>query len=184
MACNWFKKNGSAPKIPSAENKSPAAVLIDIASKFIGMHEDKNSNRAEWLDIIQRRAGMIGEPWCAIIVFWEWIPQAEQVLKAKCQLIPCAHVRTGANLNRSKLHKNPKAGDIGYLGRVGSSSGHQIVVKEAGLRDAGGEYYTTVEGNTSASDGSNRDGGEVASHKRYRGTHGGLEEIGFATPFV
>jgi hypothetical protein len=50
-------------------------------------------------------------------------------------------------------------------------------------RDAKGEYYLTIEGNTSASDGSNRDGGEVAAHKRYRGPHQGFEELGFANPF-
>lgn len=156
-------------------------ILVSIATAFVGKHEVKGTNRADWLDIIQRRAKMVGQPWCAIIVFWEWIPTVEQITGIKSKLIPSAIVRRAAELNKKLLHKDPKVGDVGFLGTKGSWTGHMVIVTGVG-EDAGGKFYTTIEGNTSSSDNTNRNGGEVATHKRYR--HGkGFEEIGFATPF-
>jgi hypothetical protein len=163
-------------------SKLPHQVITEIFEKYIGMHENNGTNRAPWLDVIQAKAKMIGQPWCALIIFWEILPKAELLIGRPSVLSPAAHVRTAARLNKPWLHKDPKAGDIGFLGVQGSTSGHLVYVTGTG-KDSGGEFYNTIEGNTSAVDGSNRDGGEVARHKRYRGTHGRLEELGFATPF-
>lgn len=160
--------------------KNPADVLTEIFSKYIGMHENGGSNRAPWLDAIQMKAGMKGQPWCAIILFYEIIPKAELVLGRQSVLQASAHVRTAAKLNKTWLKKDPEAGDVFFLGKKGASTGHMGYVKKVSLD---GKWYETIEGNTSAADGSNRDGGEVAEHKRPRGDHQGFEELGFATPF-
>lgn len=159
-----------------------ADLTTEIFSKYIGKHENGGTNRAPWLDVIQRKAGMIGQPWCALIIFWEILPKVELLLGRKSVLAPSAHVRTAARLNKGMLKKDPSAGDVGFLGKLGATTGHMVYVSGIGS-DSKGHFYMTIEGNTSALDGSNRDGGEVAVHKRYRGTHSGLEELGFANPF-
>jgi hypothetical protein len=176
MMKDFLKLFSSKPEI------NPIEVLVGVARQFIGKHEDGSSNRADWLDVIQRKAGLVGQPWCAIIVFWEWIPQTEQIAGVKSKLIPSASVRRAAELNKKLLHKNPKRGDIGFLGTIGKWTGHMVLVVDTG-RDDKGEYYITIEGNTRSNNPAERNGGEVAMHKRYRGNLNGFEELGFASPF-
>ena len=176
-----FKKKNIVPLVPRA--KAPSEVMESIFRSFIGKHEDGNSNRAAWLDVIERKAGMIGQPWCAIIIFWEIIPSAEEILGRKSVLVPSAGVRKGASLNKKHLHKMPLAGDIGYLGTKNSWTGHQIYVVSVG-KDSKGIFVDTIEGNTSSNDPKSRNGGEVASHRRYiEDKNSNFEVLGFATPF-
>ena len=161
----------------------PINKVIEIARKEIGYLEKKNKNNLYektanagsgnytkyWVDIYPKYQG---SPWCACFVTWVFTQAfGKEKTKELLKHYPFIYCPTLGNL--AKLNSNPKVGDIVLFYKNGRFSHTGIVsyVK--------GDYFKSIEGNTSTSSGIQENGGGVAEKGYYNSS---LKGTKFVTP--
>ena len=145
--------------------------LIHIAENEVGYLEKKSNYRLDdktenagsanytkyWRDIMPSYQG---EPWCACFVTW-CFEQAfgQDMAKKLLKHYPYVYCPTMASL--FMLHANPKRGDIVIFYRGGTFTHTGIVAS------VNGDYFTTIEGNTSGGSEIVANGGAVCRKGYY-----------------
>ena len=157
--------------------------VIEIAKGEVGYLEkrsntnlcDKTANAGSgnytkyWAEI---KPDYQGQPWCACFITWIFIQAfgretAEKLLKH----YPYVYCPTMSGL--FKLNANPKRGDIVIFKRGGTFTHTGIVTS------INGDYFTTVEGNTSGGSTIIANGGAVCAKGYYNSNLPGTK---FCTP--
>lgn len=139
--------------------------VIKIAENEVGYLEkrtnsnlyDKNANAGSnnytkyWADI---KPDYQGQPWCACFVTWCFVKAFGQVMtKRLLKHYPYVYCPTMSGL--FDLHANPQRGDIVIFKRNGTFTHTGIVT------GVNGDYFTTIEGNTSGGSTIIANGGAV-----------------------
>ncbi len=145
--------------------------LIQIAQKEVGYLEKKNGNNLYdktanagqnnytkyWADI---KPSYQGQPWCACFVTWCFVQAFGKDAAAKLlKHFPYVYCPTMASL--FTLNANPKRGDIVIFKHSGTFTHTGIVT------GVNGDYFTTIEGNTSGGGMIIANGGAVCSKAYY-----------------
>ncbi len=127
--------------------------LIEIATAEVGYLEKKSNSQLDsktanagqnnytkyWRDIMPSYQG---QPWCACFVTWCFVQAFGSDMAANLlRHYPYVYCPTMANL--FTLHANPKRGDIVIFKNKGEFTHTGIVT------GVNGDYFTTIEGNTS-----------------------------------
>lgn len=145
--------------------------LIKIASNELGYLEKRNNSQLDsktanagqnnytkyWRDIMPSYQG---QPWCACFVTWCFAQAFGQDNTRKLlKHYPYVYCPTMANL--FKLNANPNKGDIVIFKTKGEFAHTGIVI------DVNGDYFTTIEGNTSGGSTIIPNGGGVCKKSYY-----------------
>lgn len=145
--------------------------LIQIAENEVGYLEkksnsslyDKTANAGKnnytkyWAEI---KPDYQGEPWCACFVTWCFVKAFGQAAAKKLlKHYPYVYCPTMSGL--FTLHANPKRGDIVIFKRSGRFAHTGIVT------GVNGDYFTTIEGNTSGGSTIIANGGGVCAKGYY-----------------
>ncbi len=145
--------------------------LIHIAENEVGYLEKKSNYRLDdktenagsanytkyWRDVMPSYQG---EPWCACFVTW-CFEQAFGQAAAKKLLKHYPYVYCPTMASLFTLHANPKRGDIVIFYRGGIFTHTGIVAS------VNGDYFTTIEGNTSGGSEIVANGGAVCRKGYY-----------------
>lgn len=136
--------------------KPLASRTIAQATKHIGTHETPaGSNRGKKIDTWLKRVGCpVGNPWCAAFV--------------SCMVADAGgHLVGGGSASvrvlRERAQKAGRWKNAPARGRLGALHGDVHIVLVVKVKDG---YVYTIEGNTRAANGTNYNGGEVATHRR------------------
>ena len=150
---------------------SPIQKIIDIALQEVGYLEkrnnsnlyDKTANAGSnnytkyWADLYP---DLQAQPWCAIFVTWVFVQAfGKEKTKQLLKHYPYTYCPTMSNL--FTLHANPQPGDIVIFWRNGEFAHTGIVT------GVSGDYFTTVEGNTSNGSAIIPNGGSVCKKGYY-----------------
>ena len=145
--------------------------LIQTAQKEVGYLEKKNGNNLYdktanagknnytkyWADV---KPSYQGQPWCACFVTWCFVQAFGKDAAAKLlKHFPYVYCPTMASL--FTLNANPKRGDIVIFYRGGTFTHTGIVAS------VNGDYFTTIEGNTSGGSEIVANGGAVCCKGYY-----------------
>lgn len=145
--------------------------IISIALAEVGYLEKRNNSSLDnktsnagsnnytkyWRDI---KPSYQGQPWCACFVTWVLVQAfGQEVAEKLLKHYPFVYCPTMASL--FKLNANPKVGDIVIFYRNGEFVHTGIVT------GVNGDYFTTVEGNTSGGSTIVANGGSVAKKGYY-----------------
>lgn len=145
--------------------------VISIAKAEIGYLEKKNNSNLYdktanagsnnytkyWAEI---KPSYQGQPWCACFVTWVLVQVfGKDVAKKLLKHYPYVYCPTMASL--FTLHSNPQAGDIVIFKRNGTFTHTGLVTR------VNGDYFETVEGNTSGASGIIANGGGVCAKSYY-----------------
>lgn len=167
----------STVKKPSLENLGQS--LADEAQKWLWVRETA-PNRGETVDRFCRALNeSISHAWCGAFVAF-CIKEIEARHSAKSGLTLSEHVLTMWNLNPLHRVSFPEVGAIAIWRRKGTISGHCGIVTEV---DPKGEKFETIEGNTSAARGVDRDGDGVFKKPNNMTGNGQFRLLGFLRPF-
>jgi hypothetical protein len=140
--------------VPYAE-MATAQQLLDIANSQLGVTESPPGSN----DTLYGRAfGVSGVPWCAEYLWWVFA-QAGVALPLKTDNV---YDLVDAYKAAGRFSTEP---GICYPVFYGYDAGHVGI-----LESFDALTLSNISGNTSASDGTNTDGGEVARHVRVRAT--------------
>ena len=145
--------------------------LIEIANAEVGYLEkrsnaqlyDKTDNAGSdnytkyWAEV---KPSYQGQPWCAAFVTWCFV-QAFGQEKAKLLLKHYPYVYCPTMASLFTLHSNPKTGDIVIFKRGGEFVHTGIVT------GVNGDYFETIEGNTSGGSAIIANGGGVCKKGYY-----------------
>lgn len=157
--------------------------ILQVAENEVGYLEkrsnnylyDKTANAGSanytkyWADI---KPSYQGQPWCACFVTWCFVQAFGQETAAKLlKHYPYVYCPTMANL--FTLNANPKVGDIVIFKHSGTFTHTGIVT------GVNGDYFTTVEGNTSGGSTIIANGGGVCAKGYYNSNLPGTK---FCTP--
>ena len=157
--------------------------VIDIAKNEVGYLEKASNSNLDsktanagsanytkyWRDI---KPNYQGQPWCAVFVTWVFVNAFGANLTSKLlKHYPYVYCPTMASL--FTLNANPKKGDIVIFYRNGTFTHTGIVTSVSG------DYFTTVEGNTSGGSTIVANGGAVCSKDYYNSNLPGTK---FCTP--
>lgn len=157
--------------------------LISIADSEVGYLEkktnanlnDKTANAGTanytkyWRDI---KPEYQGQPWCGCFVTWCFVKAfGKENTKRLLKHYPYVYCPTMANL--FKLNADPKKGDIVIFYRNGTFAHTGIVTSVSG------DYFTTIEGNTSGGNTIIANGGSVCRKGYYNSKLPGTK---FCTP--
>lgn len=157
--------------------------VIEIAKAEVGYLEkasnlqlyDKTANAGSnnytkyWADI---KPSYQGQPWCACFVTWCFVQAFGREMAAELlRHYPYVYCPTMASL--FTLNANPKRGDIVIFYRGGTFTHTGIVTSVSG------DYFTTVEGNTSGGSAIIANGGAVCAKGYYNSSLPGTK---FCTP--
>ncbi len=152
-------------------SRTPGQKIVDLIARDLGKHESPPGSN--WGPYVKRVLGSAGwtvpAPWCCAL--------ATQVVNKRHALDPqhvikvpatasCYALRTWAQahglwLSAAEVKKHPERLKSGYIGIVKKDE-HAVVVDEAHVHELRVE---DISGNTSTSDGSNYNGGNVARHE-------------------
>ena len=145
--------------------------LIGIADNEVGYLEKKSNTQLDdktanagtanytkyWRDI---KPEYQGQPWCAAFVTWCFVKAFGQATAKKLlRHYPYVYCPTMASL--FTLNPNPKKGDIVIFYRNGTFAHTGIVT------GVSGDYFTTIEGNTSGGSAIIANGGSVCRKSYY-----------------
>ena len=162
---------------------SPIEKIIEIAKQEVGYLEkrsnsnlyDKTANAGSnnytkyWAEI---QPSYQGEPWCACFVTWVFVQAfGQEMAKKLLKHYPYVYCPTMKEL--FTLNANPKAGDIVVFNHGGTFTHTGIVTSVSG------DYFTTIEGNTSGASGIIANGGGVCAKSYYNSNLPGTK---FCTP--
>lgn len=157
--------------------------VINIAVKELGYIEKRSNNQLDnktanagtanytkyWRDI---KPSYQGQPWCAVFVTWCFVKAFGQAASKKLlKHYPYVYCPTMASL--FTLNANPKKGDIVIFKRNGEFVHTGIVTK------VNGDYFETIEGNTSGGSAIISNGGGVCKKGYYNSN---LPWTKFCTP--
>ena len=157
--------------------------LISIADAEVGYLEKKSNAQLDdktanagtanytkyWRDI---KPEYQGQPWCAAFVTWCFVKAfGQDMAKKLLRHYPYVYCPTMASL--FTLNANPKKGDIVIFYRNGTFTHTGIVTSVSG------DYFTTVEGNTSGGSSIIANGGGVCRKGYYNSKLPGTK---FCTP--
>lgn len=157
--------------------------LIKTAENEIGYLEKKSNSQLDsktanagsanytkyWRDI---KPSYQGQPWCAAFVTWCFV-QAFGRAAAEKLLKHYPYVYCPSMVGRFTLNANPKRGDIVIFKRNGEFVHTGIVTS------VDGDYFTTIEGNTSGGSTIIANGGSVCRKAYYNSNLPGTK---FCTP--
>ncbi len=170
-------------KTKGVNNLSTIEKLIEIAKNEVGYLEkascgnlnDKTANAGSgnytkyWAEI---KPDYQGQPWCACFVTWCFVQTfGQEMAKTLLKHYPYVYCPTMASL--FTLNSNPKKGDIVIFKHNGIFTHTGIVTSVSG------DYFTTVEGNTSGGSTIIANGGGVCSKSYYNSNLPGTK---FCTP--
>lgn len=145
--------------------------VIEIARNEVGYLEKKNNSQLYdktanagsgnytkyWKEI---KPNYQGQPWCACFVTWCFVQAfGEDTAHKLLKHYPYVYCPTMANL--FTLHANPLRGDI-VIFKHGNEFTHTGIVT-----DVDGDYFATIEGNTSGASGIIANGGGVCAKHYY-----------------
>jgi len=136
--------------------------ILEVASKYIGQKELKNNSGfvdKEFEEKMKKMGWMKGQAWCMYFVklcIYEAALElyGEKIATEKVKGLG-GHVLTNWQILGKKYNKDfsPKAGEIGFMRKPGTTQGHVFIVKSIdnlGVR--------TIEGNTNSVGGREGDG--------------------------
>ena len=162
---------------------TPIEKVIQIAKQEVGYLEKRNGNNLYdktanagsnnytkyWAEI---KPSYQGEPWCACFVTWVFVQAfGQEMAKKLLKHYPYVYCPTMEGL--FTLNANPKVGDIVIFKHSGTFTHTGIVTSVSG------DYFTTVEGNTSGASGIIANGGGVCAKGYYNSSLPGTK---FCTP--
>lgn len=159
----------------------PYQELINTAAAFIGVHEEGGNNHGEWVEEFQKAVDgkANGESWCAAMVSY-CVKWTNYVVSGESKLRLAEHCLTMWNWNPSAQRDYPQAGFLVVWQHGTSSNGHIGIVEAVN----GDGTITTIEGNTSPSQGVERDGDGVYRKIRMLNSTGAMHIVGFLDPFA
>lgn len=155
--------------------------VIQIAKNEVGYLEKKSNSNLDsktanagsanytkyWRDI---KPSYQGQPWCAAFITWCFVQAFGQAIAEKLlKHYPYVYCPTMANL--FELHANPQVGDIVIFKRNGEFVHTGIVTY------VNGDYFKTVEGNTSGGSTIVANGGGVFEKSYYNSNLPGTKFI-------
>ena len=155
--------------------------VIAVAKGEIGYLEKKNNSNLYdktanaggnnytkyWAEI---QPSYQGEPWCACFVTWVLVQVfGKDGAKKLLKHYPYVYCPTMADL--FKLHANPQCGDIVIFKRNGTFTHTGLVTY------VDGDYFETVEGNTSGASGIIANGGGVCAKRYYNSSLPGTKFV-------
>ncbi len=146
--------------------------VIEVARGELGYTENPpGSNRTKYWESYGPK--MQGQPWCVAFLWWVFQQAGERMAffgggkTASCGTLLRWYKEQGLTVPEDQV----QPGDIVILDFTGRQKNTQhcgLVTKVSGRRiDAGTLEITTIEGNTSPSDGSQSNGGMVCKKTRY-----------------
>lgn len=145
--------------------------VIEIARAELGVTESPaGSNRVKYWDLFGPE--WQGQPWCCAFLAWVYQQAGERMAffgggkTASCSMLLRWYREQGLVYSVAEV----KVGDIVILNFHGTKDTEHcgLVTKVSGRRiDVGTLVITTIEGNTSPSDGSQSNGGMVCEKTRY-----------------
>lgn len=160
--------------------------LLATAVSQVGVHEHGGNNDGE---IVRMYQDVIGkpekEPWCVSFIQW-CVRQVEHKFNSKTILFPTESSQMlWTKTPHAARVATPEPGCIvvwtKFKGDTPLSIGHVGIVKEV-LSDG---YMLTIEGNTSPSDGIQREGdGVYLKRRKIHITEGYMRTAGFLLPFA
>lgn len=161
--------------------------LIDIALGQVGVHEIGGNNSGPVVEMYQRVIGKAEkEPWCVSFIQW-CVREVDRLHKSKTALYATESSQMLWTHSEKALRINPPApGSIVVWTKYSPndlplSIGHVGIVKEV-LNE---NFMLTIEGNTSPSDGIQREGDGVYLKRRQIWTlHGYMRTRGFLLPWA
>lgn len=154
-------KMTSSKKVRNKMAKCTASQLVKKARSQLGVKEKpKNSNRTKY----GKAFGMNGQPWCAMFVWWCFHQLKADALF--CGGKRLAYVPSIADyyIAQKRIVKKSrgKKGDLVFFDFDHNGNSDHIGII---LKNLGGGYYLTIEGNTGV--GNNTNGGQVMKRKRH-----------------
>lgn len=157
------------------KNHSPNPNMLLIQSALACEFQifEKGDNKGEKVEQLQSTIGKAeGESWCMSFI-QSLVAYVEVVTQTKCNIAhteSCLHAWDKAEIKCI----GPNMGSIAIWKYGDSNKGHcGIVVKE------GDDYFETIEGNTGAGLGINRDGDGVYKKIRSLNPKGNMKLLGF-----
>jgi uncharacterized protein (TIGR02594 family) len=162
-------------------SRNPNLDCVKEATKWIGVHEQGGNNNgpevAKFQKAVDGKAG--SEAWCMAFVQF-CIKEVEESLGIKSLIKRSEHCLTTYNESPDSIKvKVPEAGCIVIWQHGTTSNGHTGFV--TGINPEG--KLLTIEGNTDAQDGMNRDGNGVFARVRNNGPEGDMKIKGFIKVF-
>lgn len=159
----------------------PRQLLIEIARRFVGVHEVGGDNKGPDVERFQRAVDgkAVGEPWCMAFVQF-CVADVERRTGVKSNLFRSEHCLTVWNHSPVLMRRaRPEPGLIVIWNRVGTGLGHTGII--SAIKSP--EVYASVEGNTSRGFGIEREGDGVFEKLRtFQGT-GLFKPVGYLQPF-
>ena len=145
--------------------------VIEIARADLGYMEDPpGSNRVKYWDAYDPK--MQGQPWCVAFLWWCFREAGERMAffggckTASCSILLRWYREQGLTVPVDEV----RVGDIVIFNFHGGKDPEHcgIVVETEEWKGVGAVACTTIEGNTSPSDGSQSNGGMVCEKQRYQ----------------
>lgn len=162
----------------------PVSALSDLfesaKSEDLGKVE-VGDNRGDFVDMLNNAAGVsTGSPWCASWAMYR-IRKTAALWEVRIGAMLSPSVVNMIHLNKTKMHQEPKKGDLCLMQMGTSGDGHTGIVGDVN-QDLS---HACIEGNTSSNDPNERNGGMVAIHTRKPGgMYGRLIVRGYVTPLA
>lgn len=145
--------------------------VIELARADLGYTENPpGSNRTKYWEAYDPK--MQGQPWCVAFLWWVFQQAGERMAffgggkTASCSVLLRWYKEQGLTVDVADI----QAGDIILLNFNGGKDPEHcglVTAKGYSVRDKIVPIITTIEGNTSSSDGSQSNGGMVCAKARY-----------------
>lgn len=160
----------------------PHEFLVQFALGYVGVTELTGHNDGPEVEMFQRAVDMVaaGEPWCMCFAQF-CIQQTEQQYGFVAPIMRSEHCLTVWQQSQPLVVFPPYPGCLALWIHPGTTKGHVGIVTGV---DLASQTFSTVEGNTSAGPGLDRDGGGVYEKIRSLGGEPGFMLLGFLDPFL
>ncbi len=173
--------NPLKPPVLSGSPGTSVQKLLEVASSYVGIHEQGGNNRGPMVEEFQRAVDGTseGEAWCMSFAQY-CIKAAEVSANTDSKVAQSEHCLTVWNNSPSELKSShPEPGSL-VIWRYGSStSGHVGIVEKVNSDGT----FTTIEGNTSSGSGIDREGDGVYRKQRDLDGAGNMRLVGFLKVF-
>jgi hypothetical protein len=159
-------------------------LLIEVATKYIGVKEATNHNDGPEVEMFQKAVDgkANGESWCMGFVQY-CIKQVEQIKNIRTNLFSSEHCLTVWNKTDHDMRRTePQPGYIVIWQHGNTTQGHTGIVTSGLQMD--GVTFNTIEGNTGDGSGVVRDGDGVYRRTRSINGAGSMKVLGFIDPFA
>jgi hypothetical protein len=163
-------------------------LYVAECNRWLGVTEIGGNNKGQLVELFQRSVSIAkGDPWCAAFVFFclDAVEKQAKVLDPnypRSNAFKSGHCLTIWNRtpeSKRVTGKDAVPGDLVVWNKRGTTQGHIGVL----LKNNHNGTFQSIEGNTSNSDGFDRDGGGVYLKNRLIGGYGVNDLLGFIRVF-